>query len=127
MIRIGINGFGRIGRMALRAACERGDVQIVAINDLLELSHLAYLLRHDSVHGKFACDVRVESGTLWIDDQKIRISSVKEPASSAWGDVGADVVIESTGVFLTEKHAAAHLEAGAQRVIISAPAKDATP
>jgi glyceraldehyde 3-phosphate dehydrogenase len=113
--------------MALRAACERSDVLIVAINDLLELPHLAYLLRHDSVHGKFARSVRIDAGKLWIGDQKIRISSVKEPAQSAWGDVGADVVIESTGVFLTEKQATAHLAAGARKVIISAPAKDDTP
>jgi glyceraldehyde 3-phosphate dehydrogenase len=127
MIRIGINGFGRIGRMALRAACERDDVQIVAVNDLLDLAHLAYLLRHDSVHGKFAHSVRADAGALWIDEQKIRISSVKEPAQSAWGDLGVDLVIESTGVFLTEKQAAAHLAAGAGSVIISAPAKDDTP
>jgi glyceraldehyde 3-phosphate dehydrogenase len=127
MIRIGINGFGRIGRMALRVACERKDVQIVAVNDLLELPHLAYLLRHDSVHGKFAHSVRVDAGALWVRDQKIRISSVKEPAHSAWGDLGVDVVIESTGVFLTEQQASAHLAAGAGGVIISAPAKDDTP
>jgi len=127
MIRIGINGFGRIGRMALRAAWERNDVQIVALNDLLEPAHLAYLLRHDSVHGKFAHGVRLDAGALWVGDQKLRISSVKEPAQSAWGELGVDVVIESTGVFLTEKQAAAHLAAGAGRVIISAPAKDDTP
>ncbi len=127
MIRIGINGFGRIGRMALRAACERDDVQIVAINDLLELPHLAYLLRHDSVHGKFAHGVRIEAGALWVGEQKMRVSSVKEPAQSAWGEVGADVVIESTGVFLTQKQAQAHLAAGARKVILSAPAKDDTP
>ncbi len=127
MIRIGINGFGRIGRMALRAAVERTDVQVVAINDLLEPAHLAYLLRYDSVHGKFARDLRVEPGALWIGDQKVRVSSVKEPAALAWGKVGADVVIESTGVFLTQKQAAAHLDAGARRVILSAPAKDDTP
>ncbi|HEU4577005.1 MAG TPA: type I glyceraldehyde-3-phosphate dehydrogenase [Polyangiaceae bacterium] len=127
MIRMAINGFGRIGRMALRAACQRNDVQIVAINDLLEPAHLAYLLRHDSVHGKFERSVRVDAGALWVGDQKIRISSVKEPAQSAWGELGVDVVIESTGVFLTEKQAAAHLAAGAGRVILSAPAKDDTP
>ena len=127
MIRIGINGFGRIGRMALRAACERKDVQIVALNDLLEPAHLAYLLRHDSVHGKFGRSVRVDAGALWVGDDQLRISSVQDPAQSAWADLGVDVVIESTGVFLTEKQAAAHLAAGAGRVIISAPAKDDTP
>jgi glyceraldehyde 3-phosphate dehydrogenase len=113
--------------MALRAAWEREDVQVVAVNDLLEPAHLAYLLRHDSVHGKFGHSVRVEAGALWVGDKKLRISSVKEPAQSAWGELGVDVVIESTGVFLTEKQAAEHLAAGAERVIISAPAKDETP
>ncbi|HEX2731984.1 MAG TPA: glyceraldehyde 3-phosphate dehydrogenase NAD-binding domain-containing protein, partial [Polyangiaceae bacterium] len=127
MIRIGINGFGRIGRMALRAACERSDVQIVAINDLLELPHLAYLLRHDSVHGKFEREALLDSGALRVNGQQIRVSAHREPAASAWGDLDVDVVIESTGVFLTQKQAAAHLEAGAKRVIVSAPAKDDMP
>jgi glyceraldehyde 3-phosphate dehydrogenase len=127
MLKIGINGFGRIGRMALRAALGRRDVEVVAINDLLELPHLAYLLKHDSVHGKLKHDVAVDGPKLRIDGRELRVSALREPGASAWRDVGVDVVIESTGVFLTTKQAASHLEAGARHVIISAPAKDDTP
>ena len=127
MIKIGINGFGRIGRMAFRAALERTDVEVVAVNDLLELRHLAYLLKHDSVHGRFRRDVAVKDNFLVVDGRPIRTSAVKDPAASAWGDVGADVVIESTGIFLTRDKTEAHLRAGARRVIISAPSKDDTP
>jgi len=127
MVKIGINGFGRIGRMAFRAALERADVQVVAVNDLLELRHLAYLLKHDSVHGRFRHDVAVKDNFLLVDGRPIRASAVKDPAASAWGDVGADVVIESTGIFLTRDKTEPHLRAGARRVIISAPPKDDTP
>ena len=127
MVKIGINGFGRIGRMAFRAALERTDVEIVAVNDLLELRHLAYLLKHDSVHGRFRRDVAVKDNFLVVDGRPIRTSAVKDPAASAWGDVGADVVIESTGIFLTREKTEPHLRAGARRVIISAPPKDDTP
>src|SRR4051812_3806134 len=127
MIKIGINGFGRIGRMAFRAAMQREDVQVVAVNDLLELPQLAYLLKHDSVHGKLRHDVAVKDHFLVIDGRPIRATSVKDPAASAWGEVGADVVIESTGIFLTSDKAEAHLRAGARRVIMSAPSKDDTP
>jgi glyceraldehyde 3-phosphate dehydrogenase len=127
MIKIGINGFGRIGRMAFRAAMERADVQVVAVNDLLELPHLAYLLKHDSVHGRFRHDVALKDRFLVVDGRPIRATAVKEPAASAWGDVGADVVIESTGIFLTKEKTEAHLRAGARRVIMSAPSKDDTP
>jgi len=127
MVRIGINGFGRIGRMAFRAAMERADVQVVAVNDLLEPPQLAYLLRHDSVHGRFRHDVALKDGALVVDGRPIRITAVKDPAASAWGDAGADVVIESTGIFLTKDKTEAHLRAGARRVIISAPTKDDTP
>jgi glyceraldehyde 3-phosphate dehydrogenase len=127
MVKIGINGFGRIGRMAFRAAMERADVEVVAVNDLLELRHLAYLLKHDSVHGRFRRDVAVKDNFLVVDGRPIRASAVKDPAASAWGDVGADVVIESTGIFLTREKTEPHLRAGARRVIISAPAKDDTP
>jgi len=127
MIKIGINGFGRIGRMAFRAAMARADVQVVAVNDLLDLPHLAYLLRHDSVHGRFRHDVVVKDNFLLVDGRPIRASAVKDPAASAWGDVGVDVVIESTGIFLSKEQTEAHLRAGARRVIISAPAKDDTP
>src|SRR5580704_10070096 len=127
MITLGINGFGRIGRMAFRAAMERDDVQVVAVNDLLELPHLAYLLKHDSVHGKFRHDLAVENHSLSVDGRPIRVTSVKDPAASAWGDLGVDVVIESTGIFLTMGKTEAHLRAGAKRVIMSAPSKDDTP
>src|SRR6188768_3979912 len=127
MIKIAINGFGRIGRMAFRAAAARGDVQVVAVNDLLELSHLAYLLRHDSVHGRFQRRVEVNDGALVLDGRPIRVTASKEPAASDWSGAGADVVIEATGVFLSRDKNEAHLAAGAKRVIISAPAKDDTP
>jgi glyceraldehyde 3-phosphate dehydrogenase len=127
MIKIGINGFGRIGRMAFRAAMGRPEVEVVAVNDLLELHHLAYLLKHDSVHGRFPHDVVVKDQFLVVDGRPIRATAVKDPATSAWGDVGADTVIESTGLFLTRDKTEAHLRAGARRVIISAPSKDDTP
>jgi glyceraldehyde 3-phosphate dehydrogenase len=127
MIKIGINGFGRIGRMAFRAALKRTDVQVVAVNDLLELPYLAYLLKHDSVHGKLRRDVVTKDGSLWVDGQAIRATASKEPAASAWGDVGVDVVIEATGVFLNQEKTEGHLRAGAKRVVISAPPTDDTP
>lgn len=127
MVKIAINGFGRIGRMVMRAAASRSDVQVVAINDLLELSHLAYLLKHDSVHGKFSHEIRTEPGALVVGGKKIRTTACKDPAEADWGSVGADVVIEATGLFLTQDKAQAHLRAGAQHVIMSAPAKDDTP
>ena len=102
MTKIGINGFGRIGRMAFRAAMERDDVQVVAVNDLLELRHLAYLLKHDSVHGRFRHDVAVRDNFLLVDGRPVRTTAVKDPAASAWGDAGVEVVIQSTGVFLTK-------------------------
>ncbi len=129
MIKIGINGFGRIGRMAFRAALQRSDVQVVAVNDLLDLPYLAYLLKHDSVHGKLkhAVSVDAEHGALVVDGRRIRATATKDPAASAWAEVEADVVIESTGIFLTQEKTEAHLRAGARRVIISAPVKDDTP
>jgi glyceraldehyde 3-phosphate dehydrogenase len=127
MTRIGINGFGRIGRTAFRAAAARSDVQVVAVNDLLELPQLAYLLKHDSVHGRFRQTVEVKDRALFVDGRPVRATAVKDPAASAWGDVGVDVVIESTGLFLSQDKTEAHLRAGAKRVIISAPAKDDTP
>jgi glyceraldehyde 3-phosphate dehydrogenase len=127
MTPIGINGFGRIGRMAFRAALERSDVRVVAINDLLELPQLAYLLKHDSVHGKLRQEVTIRDRELLVDGRPIRVTAVKDPEASAWAEVGARVVLESTGVFLSETAARAHLRAGARKVIISAPAKDDTP
>jgi glyceraldehyde 3-phosphate dehydrogenase len=129
MLKIAINGFGRIGRMAFRAALERDDVEVVAVNDLLELRHLAYLLRYDSVHGGLGRDVVVKDSFLVVGGKAVRATAVKDPAASAWGDVegGVDVVIESTGLFLTREKTEPHLRAGARRVIISAPTKDDTP
>ena len=127
MVKIGINGFGRIGRMVMRAAMNRSDVQVVAVNDLLEHRHLAYLLKHDSVHGKLAHEVSVSEGFLVVDGRSIRTTAAKAPADSAWGEVDVDVVIESTGIFLTQEKTEGHLRAGAKRVILSAPAKDETP
>jgi glyceraldehyde 3-phosphate dehydrogenase len=127
MVKIGINGFGRIGRMAFRAAQLRDDVQVVAVNDLLELQQLAYLLKYDSVHGRFGGSLAVKDNFLVVDGRPVRVSAVKDPAASAWGELGVDVVIESTGVFLTTDKCEAHRRAGARRVIISAPSKDETP
>src|SRR5208283_6232833 len=125
MITIGINGFGRIGRMAFRAAIARTDTQVVAVNDLLDPRQLAHLLKYDSVRGRFGHDVAVKDGYLVVDGRPIRVGAEKDPAACAWGDV--DVVIESTGAFLTGEKSAGHLRAGAKRVILSAPPKDDTP
>jgi glyceraldehyde 3-phosphate dehydrogenase len=128
-IKIGINGFGRIGRMVFRAAVQNfaDDIEIVGINDLLEPDYLAYMLKYDSVHGRFKGEVSVDGTSLIVNGKKIRLTAVKNPAELAWGDVGADVVIESTGLFLTKETAEAHLKAGAKKVILSAPSKDDTP
>ena len=127
MVRIGINGFGRIGRMTFRAALERNDVEVVAINDLLELPQLAYLLRYDSVRGKLGRPVVARDGALVVGDRHARVTAARDPAAAAWGEVGVDVVIESTGIFLSREKAEAHLRAGASRVILSAPPQDDTP
>jgi len=127
-IKVGINGFGRIGRMVFRAAVrDFKDIEIVGINDLLEPDYLAYMLKYDSVHGRFKGDVSVEGNTLVVNGRKIRLTAVKDPAELKWGEVGADVVVESTGLFLDKDTAAAHLKAGAKKVILSAPSKDDTP
>jgi glyceraldehyde 3-phosphate dehydrogenase len=128
-IRVGINGFGRIGRMVFRAAVQNfsKDIEIVGINDLLEPDYLAYMLKYDSVHGRFQGEVAVEGTYLVVNGKKIRLTAVKNPAELAWGEVGADVVIESTGLFLTKETAQAHIDAGAKKVIMSAPSKDDTP
>ena len=128
-IKVGINGFGRIGRMVFRAAAKhfQGDIEIVGINDLLEPDYLAYMLQYDSVHGRFRGDIRVEGSTLIVDGRKIRLTAEKDPAALKWGDVGADVVVESTGLFLTLDTCQKHLDAGAKKVIQSAPSKDDTP
>jgi len=127
-IKVGINGFGRIGRMVFRAAArDFKDIEIVGINDLLEPDYLAYMLKFDSVHGRFKGDVSVEGNTLVVDGRKIRLTAVKDPAELKWNEVGADIVIESTGLFLDKETASAHLKAGAKKVILSAPSKDDTP
>ena len=127
-IKIGINGFGRIGRMVFRAAVQNfSDVEVVAINDLLEPDYLAYMLRYDSVHGRFGGDIVVDGNTLVVAGKRIRLTQEKDPANLKWGDIGAAVVIESTGLFLTKESAQKHLDAGAKKVILSAPSKDDTP
>ncbi len=127
-IRVGINGFGRIGRMVFRAAAKDfPDIEIVAINDLLEPAYLAYLLKHDSVHGRFWQDVAVDGNFMVVDGKRIRLTAEREPAKLDWGAVGVDVVVESTGFFLTKEACQAHLDAGARKVIQSAPSKDDTP
>jgi len=128
-IKIGINGFGRIGRMVFRAAIQNfsKDIEVVGINDLLEPEYLAYMLKYDSVHGQFEGDVSVEGSNLIVNGKKIRLTAVKDPSTLKWDEVGADVVVESTGLFLDEATASAHLKAGAKKVILSAPSKDETP
>ena len=125
MIKIGINGFGRIGRLAFRSAIQRDNIQIVAINDLLDVDYLAYLLRYDSVHGRFDGTVEVKNGNLVVNGQTIRITADRNPENLKWDEVGADYVIESTGFFLTKEKANLHIKGGAKKVIISAPSKDA--
>ena len=129
MIKVGINGFGRIGRMVFRAAVENfsKDIQIVGINDLLDADYLAYMLKYDSVHGHFNGDVKVECNFMIVNGNKIRLTAEMDPANLKWNEVGADVVVESTGFFLTDETARKHIQAGAKKVIMSAPSKDATP
>ena len=126
-IRIGINGFGRIGRLAFRQAMACPDVEVVAINDLIDLDYLAYLLRYDSTHRRFPGEIKVVDGHLMVNDSHIRVTAERDPRQLRWGEVGADYVLESTGFFLTNDTARQHLEAGAKRVVMSAPSKDDTP
>ena len=129
MIKVGINGFGRIGRMVFRAAVKNfgNDIQIVGINDLLDAEYLAYMLKYDSVHGRFEGEVAVEDGALIVNGNKIRLTAEMDPANLKWNEVDADVVVESTGFFLTDETARKHIQAGAKKVIMSAPSKDSTP
>ena len=128
MVKVGINGFGRIGRMVFRAAVENfKDIEIVGINDLLEPDYLAYMLQYDSVAGRFKGTIAVDGSTLVVNGKRIRLTAVKDPAELKWGELGVDVVIESTGLFLTKETAEKHLAAGAKKVIMSAPSKDDTP
>ncbi|MBT3196608.1 MAG: aldehyde dehydrogenase, partial [Gammaproteobacteria bacterium] len=129
-IKVGINGFGRIGRMVFRAVykeAEFSDIEIVGINDLLDAEYLAYMLKYDSVHGRFGGEVSSDEGNLIIDGRKIRLTAERDPADLKWGDIGADLVIDSTGFFLTEESCQKHIDAGAKKVVQSAPSKDGTP
>lgn len=127
-LKIGINGFGRIGRMVLRAAIQNfKDIEVVAINDLLEPDYLAYMLRYDSVHGRFKGEVSVDNGVLIVNGNKIRLTQERDPAALKWNEVGADIVVESTGLFLDKASAEKHILAGAKKVLLSAPSKDDTP
>ncbi|KPK48335.1 MAG: glyceraldehyde-3-phosphate dehydrogenase, partial [Thiotrichales bacterium SG8_50] len=124
-IKVGINGFGRIGRMAFRAiAKDFPGIEVVAINDLLEPDYLAYMLKYDSVHGNFDGSIAVDGNNLVVNGKKIRLTAERDPANLAWGDVGADLIIESTGFFLTEETCQKHIDAGAKKVVQSAPSKD---
>ncbi|MCH7412922.1 type I glyceraldehyde-3-phosphate dehydrogenase [Belliella sp. R4-6] len=126
-IKVGINGFGRIGRLVFRAAESRDDIQVVAINDLIDVEYMAYMLKYDSTHGKFEGSVEVKDGKLVVNGNEIRVTAEKSPANLNWGAVGADYVVESTGIFLTKETAQGHIDAGAKKVIMSAPSKDDTP
>lgn len=126
-IKIGINGFGRIGRLVFRAAVDRKDVEIVGINDLIDVDYMAYMLKYDSTHGRFSGTVTVENGALVVNGKKIRVTAEKNPADLKWGEVGAEYVVESTGLFLDKAKCQSHIDAGAKKVIMSAPSKDDTP
>ena len=126
-IKIGINGFGRIGRLVFRASMQRDDMQIVGINDLLDVDYMAYMLKYDTVHGPFKGDVSVKDGKLIVNGQEIRITAEKDPANLKWNEAGAEYVVESTGLFLTKETAQKHIDAGARVVVMSAPSKDDTP
>src|SRR5690606_5164691 len=124
-VKLGINGFGRIGRIVLRETIKRDNVEVVAINDLLEVDHLAYLLKYDSVHGRFDGKVDVRDGKLFINDKEIRVTAEKDPSQLKWDQAGVDVVAECTGIFTTLEKADAHIKGGAKKVVISAPSADA--
>ena len=124
-IKMGINGFGRIGRLVFRVAMERKDIQVVGINDLIDVEYMAYMLKYDSTHGNFDGDVKVEKGKLVVNGQAIRVTAERDPADLKWNEVDADYIVESTGLFTTVDKAKAHLKAGAKKVVISAPSKDA--
>ncbi|NHB91736.1 glyceraldehyde-3-phosphate dehydrogenase [Photorhabdus cinerea] len=126
-IKVGINGFGRIGRIVFRAAQERSDIEIVAINDLLDAEYMAYMLKYDSTHGRFNGTVEVKDGHLIVNGKTIRVTAEKDPANLKWNEVGADVVAEATGIFLTDETARKHITAGAKKVVLTGPSKDDTP
>jgi glyceraldehyde 3-phosphate dehydrogenase len=126
-IKVGINGFGRIGRFVFRAAAERSDIEIVGINDLIDIDYMAYMLKYDSTHGRFKGTVEVEGGQLIVNGKVIRVSAVRNPEELKWDEIDVDVVVESTGLFLTDETARKHITAGAKKVVLSAPSKDDTP
>ncbi|MBS7334451.1 type I glyceraldehyde-3-phosphate dehydrogenase [Faecalibacter bovis] len=126
-IKVGINGFGRIGRLVFRVLSERENFEVVGINDLVDADYLAYMLKYDSVHGAFKGEISVEGNTLIVNGQKIRITSEKDPANLKWNEVGAEYIIEATGIFMTKETAGKHIEAGAKKVILTGPSKDDTP
>ncbi len=126
-IKVGINGFGRIGRLVFRAACTKPEIEVVGINDLIDVEYMAYMLKYDSTHGKFDGSVEVKDGNLIVNGKTIRVTAERDPANLKWDAVNAEYVVESTGLFLTREKAEAHLKAGAKRVVLSAPSKDATP
>jgi glyceraldehyde 3-phosphate dehydrogenase len=126
-LRIGINGFGRIGRLVLRAAIDRPGIEIAGINDLIDVDYMAYMLKYDSTHGTFQGDISVNDGNLVVNGKKIRVTAEKDPANLKWNEIGVHTVVESTGLFLDKEKAGLHLNAGAKRVVLSAPAKDDTP
>ena len=126
-IRVGINGFGRIGRLVFRRACESTDVEVVAINDLIDVDYIAYMLRYDSTHGRFKGEVDVKDGSLIVNGRSIRISAERDPANLRWEEIGVHTVLESTGFFLTDELARKHIASGAKKVVLSAPSKDDTP
>ena len=127
MTKVGINGFGRIGRFVFRAAALRDDIEIVGINDLIDVDYMAYMLKYDSTHGRFAGTVEVQDGNLVVNGKTVRVTAERNPADLKWNEVGAEVVVESTGLFLTDETARKHIEAGAKQVVMSAPSKDDTP
>lgn len=126
MIKVGINGFGRIGRLVFRAAQTRNDIQVVGINDLLDVNYIAYMLKYDTIHGQFTGTINVKDGNLVVNGKTIRVTAEKNPADLKWGEVGADYVVESTGLFLSKDKAQGHIDAGAKYVVMSAPSKDDT-
>lgn len=126
-IRVGINGFGRIGRFVMRLALERNDIEVVGINDLIDVDYMAYMLKYDSTHGRFKGTVEVKDGQLIVNGKAIRVTSERDPADLKWGDINVDVVVEGTGIFLTDETARKHITAGAKKVVLTGPSKDATP
>ncbi|TPH12769.1 type I glyceraldehyde-3-phosphate dehydrogenase [Litorilituus lipolyticus] len=127
MIKVGINGFGRIGRFVFRAAAERNDIEVVGINDLIDIDYMAYMLKYDSTHGRFKGTVDVVDGQLIVNGNVVRVTAERDPANLKWNEIDVDVVVESTGLFLTDQTARKHIEAGAKQVVLSAPSKDDTP